>query len=151
MDERWVKIIYTLYYESGSLTIEELASRLNCTYNTIKSTIAQNEGNCVQNGFKLVGTNEISLEIIDKNKLMFFLSYSNENDDRVNEIIVRLLSTNDYVKIEDLADDMFVSRATIDRLIPQIKEIASKYKLEVVSKPKFGIALQGEEINKRLC
>ncbi len=151
MDERWVKIIYTLYYESSSLTIEELASRLNCTYNTIKSTISQNEDNCVQNGFKLVGTNEISLEIIDKNKLMFFLSYSNENDDRVNEIIVRLLSSNDYVKIEDLADDMFVSRATIDRLIPQIKEIASKYKLEVVSKPKFGIALQGEEINKRLC
>lgn len=151
MDERWIKIVHTLYHENKVMSIDELAVTMGCTYNTIKSTLAKNSNTCVDHGFRIIESNVVRLEIIDANKFLFFLSYSNANDDRVNEIIVHLLSTSEYVRIEDLADMMFVSRATIDRFIPEVKMIARSFKLELVSRPKFGITIQGSEINKRLC
>ena len=151
MDERWITIIHTLYHENQPMNIEELANVLNCSYNTIKSTISRNNESSKRYGFEIIESNDLSLNILDENRFHFFLSYSNDHDSRINDIIVHLLSTNDYVKIEDLAKLLFVSRGTIDRLIPEIKEIVHKYKLKLVSRAKFGIMIQGQEIDKRLC
>lgn len=74
-----------------------------------------------------------------------------DTDSRIRYILTRLLRTNDFVRIEQLADELFVSRATVDRLMPEIKSIVGAYGLQIIARPKYGIAIQGEEIKKRLC
>ena len=151
MDERWIKIIHILYHENKPMSIDELSIILDCAYNTIKATISKNRNLSIDYGFRLIESNDLQIEITDSNKFSFFLSYANSNDDRINEIIIRLLSSDDFTKIENLAEKMFVSRATIDRFIPTIKNIVKKYRLELISRPKYGIAIKGSEINKRIC
>ena len=151
MDERLIRMVRTLYFENKSLSIDVLASFLDCTNGTIKSTLSNNKEYVSKYGFELIEANDIRLEITDTNKFSFFLSLSDSNNDRVNEIILALLSNNGYIKIEDLAKEMYVSRATIDRLMPEVKSIMKKNRLELVSRAKYGISVQGNEINKRLC
>lgn len=79
------------------------------------------------------------------------ISSFDDTDSRIRYILTRLLRTNDFVRIEQLADELFVSRATVDRLMPEIKAIVEAYGLRIVTRPKYGISIRGEEIKKRLC
>ena len=75
----------------------------------------------------------------------------NDTDARIRYIITRLLKANDFVRIEQIADELFVSRATVDRLMPEIKTMLEEYRLQIVARPKYGICIRGDEIKKRLC
>ena len=79
------------------------------------------------------------------------LSSFDDTDSRIRYILTRLLRANDFVRIEQLADELFVSRATVDRLMPDIKDRLGRYRLKIVTRPKYGIAIRGDEIKKRLC
>ena len=41
-------------------------------------------------------------------------------------VILRLIQANDFVRIEQLAEEMFVSRATIDRMMKELKKEAEE-------------------------
>lgn len=70
---------------------------------------------------------------------------------RIRYIVTRLLRVGGFVRIEQMADELFVSRATVDRLMPEIKSILEEYHLQIVTRPKYGVCIQGSEIKKRLC
>lgn len=74
-----------------------------------------------------------------------------DNESRKRYIITRLLKAGDFVRIEQMADELFVSRATVDRLMPEIKGELGEYRLRIITRPKYGVMVQGEEIKKRLC
>ncbi len=74
-----------------------------------------------------------------------------DNVFRLQYMIRRMIDENNYVRIEDLAQELFVSRATLDRLMPELKDVVKEYHLEVLIKPKYGIALGGTEKDKRIC
>ena len=61
-----------------------------------------------------------------------------------------LLLADDYRKLDDIADELWISRSTIDRLFKDVKETFERYHLKIVSKPFYGIRLEGNELNKRL-
>lgn len=74
-----------------------------------------------------------------------------DNESRNRYLIARLLKAGDFVRIEQIADELFVSRATVDRLMPEVKTILGEYGLQIDARPKYGIRIQGDEIKKRLC
>lgn len=74
-----------------------------------------------------------------------------DNESRKRYLITRLLKAGDFVRIEQMADELFVSRATVDRLMPEIKAELGEYQLQIVTRPKYGVMIRGEEIKKRLC
>lgn len=74
-----------------------------------------------------------------------------DNDSRKRYIIARLLKANDFVRIEQIADELFVSRATVDRLMPELKTELREYGLQIAARPKYGVMIRGSEIKKRLC
>ena len=55
------------------------------------------------------------------------------------------------MRIEDLADRFYVSRTAMGRLIKAVKEDLARFSLELKSRPKYGIMVEGTEKNKRLC
>lgn len=74
-----------------------------------------------------------------------------DNDSRKRYIIARLLKADDFVRIEQIADELFVSRATVDRLMPELKGELQEYGLQIAARPKYGVMIRGSEIKKRLC
>ncbi|WP_087654106.1 BglG family transcription antiterminator, partial [Enterococcus sp. 12F9_DIV0723] len=121
----------------------------------VKSIWEQNKLGCV--GFKVSYTqvDGYCLTIIEQRAFLNYIAETsylpNNNERRISGVLDCLLKANSFLRIEKLADDFFVSRATIDRLMPQIKKIAEEYRLKLESKPHHGIRLIGDELDKRLC
>lgn len=65
--------------------------------------------------------------------------------ERIAHLICCLLESEGYVKIEDLADEMFVSRMTLDRLIPIVRQRMEMFGVQLVTRPKFGMKAVGSE------
>lgn len=73
--------------------------------------------------------------------------------ERSNYITKRLLDKGDYMKIDDLADELLISRSTISGDLKLTRQNIRKYHLQLKQKPNYGICITGSEINKRkpLC
>lgn len=72
-------------------------------------------------------------------------------DERSNYILSRLINNKDYTKLETLADELLVSRATIANDLVSIKKEFKKYGLKFNQKPNYGIYISGHETGKRKC
>lgn len=72
-------------------------------------------------------------------------------DERSNYILSRLINNKDYMKLETLADELLVSRATIANDLVSIKNEFKKYGLKFNQKPNYGIYISGPETGKRKC
>lgn len=70
---------------------------------------------------------------------------------RVKYILTCFLNHDDYRKSEDLADEMFISRSRISADLVSVKEILKRYDLKFISKPYYGLRIEGAEMDKRRC
>ncbi|MDN6470466.1 MAG: BglG family transcription antiterminator [Tetragenococcus koreensis] len=77
------------------------------------------------------------------------ISTIHELEDRQYFILNRLFFERSQVFVDDLAEELFVSRSTISNDIVEIKKKIAPYELELNSKPKSGIFVAGNEQNKR--
>lgn len=71
--------------------------------------------------------------------------------DRTLYILSRILECAGYIKSDDLADELFVSKSTINQNVKELKGILIKYGLKLEHKPYYGLKIIGDEINKRKC
>ena len=100
--------------------------------------------------------------IKDKEKFKLFLKkdwykyayYQEENGDKnlryVNILRVFLFS-NSYIKQFELAEVFHVSESQINKDLPYVRKILESYDLELVSKPYYGMKVEGSEKNIRLA
>ncbi len=65
--------------------------------------------------------------------------------ERNQYILKYILYNNTYIKLEDLANSLYVSKFTILNDIKRIKPILLKYNLILVSKPYYGVKIEGRK------
>ncbi|MGC9267642.1 HTH domain-containing protein, partial [Listeria ivanovii] len=132
---RWQKIIHMLYLRMSFISGRELGEALAVTPRTIRNDIKainpllQVDGNQIESlpgvGYRLIIEDEKALQeaLLDNTT-----GQTNMNivpmfaEDRANYIIRYLLLKNDYVKLETLAEELFVSKSTINSDILEVKE-----------------------------
>lgn len=156
MDPRWKQMIVILSQAEKAISIKNLAVQLDVSEKTLKQLMQDHEANEKIYGFhfqRILG--KLSLHIDDNEAFMSFPFHEQENEEsneaRVNYILTRLIQENDFIRIESLAAELYVSRATIDRLMKDVKQQAQAYHLEITSRPKYGICLTGGEKDKRIA
>ena len=124
MDERISSIVKILYHAEGRIVMKDLARQADLSEKTIRKILGDNEEELRRNGAvisysRLKG---FSLEVQDANAFGKILnstaSMNQENRMRVLYIIKRLIDCNGWITIDALADELYVSRQTIDRLMP---------------------------------
>lgn len=71
--------------------------------------------------------------------------------DRVNHLLVRFLTSPFSLKLEDVADEWFVSRATLQSDMAEVREILGRYNLAIETRPRHGMKLFGSETAVRAC
>ena len=100
--------------------------------------------------------------IKDKDKFKIFLkndwykyAYYQEEDGDKNLRYVNILRTflfsNSYIKQFELAETFHVSESQINKDLPNIRQILEEYDLELVSKPYYGMKVEGNEKDIRLA
>ncbi len=74
-----------------------------------------------------------------------------DNEERVLYLLKRLLLAEGYLKQNDLAEEMYVSKSTIQKLMKDVRDKLADYKLTIPSKSSSGLKVDGEEFNIRSC
>jgi transcriptional antiterminator len=71
--------------------------------------------------------------------------------ERVHYLVARFLTSAFSLKLEDLADEWFVSRATLQSDMAEVREWLARYNLVIETRPRHGMKLFGSEMSVRAC
>lgn len=89
--------------------------------------------------------------LLDKNVVQKYDDTPKYNYERINYIIKKLLVIDYHIKLEDLMDEIYVSRSTLTQDLKQVRSLLTKFRLKVITRANYGIIIEGDEIDKRLC
>jgi lichenan operon transcriptional antiterminator len=76
--------------------------------------------------------------------------FSNQ-ENRVLYILKRFLLEKEPLKLENLEEDLFISKPRLQNDLKVVREILESYHLKLVSRPHYGTHVEGDEYMKRLC
>lgn len=137
--------------------VSSLQSLLNITDRTIRNDILEINDTLSAYGalVKLKRNYGYYIEITDDKKYSDFLKTFEHSDDkkmnidtseeRIKYILNELLSSEDYVSMDELSETVFISKNTLNKYIKIIKNIVNKYDLEYITKPSSGVKIIGSE------
>ncbi|WP_440897597.1 BglG family transcription antiterminator [Amphibacillus sp. Q70] len=157
MNARQEHLLKLLIGEQEPITGEQLARSIQVTSRTIRNDIKEieqlfedeNAGATIHS----IRGQGYQIDISDNDKFKYFIQTMVEEDgstpveaeDRVHYLVRKFLLNSDYLKIEDLADEIFVSRSTLRNDLKDVKVVLNKYQLELAKRPNYGLKISGKE------
>lgn len=158
-------LILNELFHKESLTSTDLSLVVDASVRTVKTNISNLKVKLTgygitidskpNRGYKLTYENENSItSLTNQLKAMNverLYTFKKNNYERVFYVLRRLLLKDIYIKLDVLANEMFISRSTLNADMIEVKKVLYKYHLKVGSKANYGIIVQGTEINKRMC
>ncbi|MEG6575062.1 BglG family transcription antiterminator [Caldibacillus debilis] len=162
MNSRWQKIIHIMYTSDEPVTSSQLASLLQVSSKTVRNEIKDLNDFLRNAKAKIVSYRGIGYKLVieDEEEFKKFLQVHvkltkpflpTEPEDRVRYLMEKLLLQSDFVKMDDIASELFISRSTLQSDIKTVRRILSKYHLKLEQKPYYGIKVLGDEMQIRFC
>lgn len=162
LSQRHVEILKVIWNSSDTfITSKEIAKQVNVSDKTIRKDIIIINSEIDNRIAKIISKSGSGFNLEIKNEgLLYDLLEDNtlsdsqmttiqEPKDRQLYVLKLLLFEKDYVLVNNLADELFVSRSTISKDISEIKKTLKDYELTIDSLPHKGIYVSGEEQRKR--
>lgn len=158
MNKRTVAIINELNQPGRQVQICDLAEQFQVSQRTIRNDLnAINEilqendlmplelkgGGLIQRG----GDFGQILELVSEKD---YYVYRLSKEERKKIAAAMLISSSEYITLSTIADNLFVSRATVINDLDDIKNYIRSGNLEVLSHPNKGLRVDGKESDKRL-
>lgn len=145
LTSRQKEIIRILKLNNSWIKGESLAGTLNVTVRTIRNDIRNMDGDEIilssKNGYKL--NDRCNLDKYFDSEVTPITP-----EERVSYILNKLLNSNKPIDMLDVADDIFVSDATLKEDLKKIRLLINSYKL-VLKKDLNMISIEGNEKDKR--
>ncbi|WP_145932029.1 BglG family transcription antiterminator [Yersinia bercovieri] len=146
--------------QSETLPQDELAKRFAVSTRTVRADItALNEilehygAHFVHNrgfGYRLMIDDAERFRALQQQNRKTHLTPRTANE-RVHYLLIRFLTSAFSLKLEDLADEWFVSRGTLQNDMAEVRERLNRYHLTIETKPRYGMKLFGAELAIRTC
>ena len=144
------------------MTSKQLADQMNLSVRTIKSTLKGLKMELISYGAELEIKRGVGYRLHILNEENFLpienriqnqapRQFPHVQKERSIYIIKKLLSLDYPIKLDDLADELYVSRNTISLDIREVKRLLQNYHLVIVQSNNNGIIVEGSEIHKRIC
>ena len=146
--------------QTETLPQDELARRLSVSTRTVRTDITALNALLAGHGaqFTLARGEGYQLIIEDAARYEALvqqpgrqLRIPRTSPERVHYLIVRFLTSAFSLKLEDLADEWFVSRATLQSDMAEVREWLARYNLTIETRPRHGMKLFGSETAMRAC
>ncbi|WP_017470942.1 BglG family transcription antiterminator [Amphibacillus jilinensis] len=159
MDGRMRKMLMKLAESNRPVTSKELATELQVSTKTIQNNMKSIHELIPPDVAEVVSYRGKGYQLHILNQ-QSFKQHLNDSDyihecetfqDRVHYIMERLLMTCDYIKLEALADELFVTRSALKNEFKEVRRILDKYNLSLETKPYYGTKIVGSEFNIRYC
>lgn len=136
--------------ELSSKTIRKEINSLNSVIKEKGAIIESKPGK----GFIFKIKNKDKFKKFLKNDWYKYAYYQEEDGDknlRYENILRMFLFSNSYIKQFELAEIFHVSESQINKDLPYIRQILENYDLALISKPYYGMKIEGSEKNIRLA
>ncbi|ENQ1559732.1 BglG family transcription antiterminator [Salmonella enterica] len=147
--------------QNETLPQDELAQRLSVSTRTVRADIAALNMLLTPHGaqFTLSRGNGYQLKIDDLARYQSLQTQQSPalargprtSQERIRYLLARFLTSAFSLKLEDLADEWFVSRATLQNDMADVREHLLRYHLTLETRPRHGMKLFGGEMAIRAC
>ncbi|OZU88258.1 PTS fructose transporter subunit IIA [Virgibacillus indicus] len=165
LNSRLKTILRKLMTAEGPLTGKYLANINQVTSRTTREDVKSLNGLLCENGANVDSVMGKGYQLViddDKSFRKFLQSIFKEEasddtftpkspEERVNYLIKRLLLSEGYEKLDDLADEIYVSKSTIQNDLKHVKNILAEYEIRLESRPNYGLRITGSELKCRFC
>lgn len=158
MNKRTISIINELNKIDKNISLADLAKQFEVSQRTIRNDLnaineilRENQLSELElrSGGQIYRTKEFS-EILPLVSDKDYYSYKLSKEERKRIASAMLIGSSEYITLSTIADNLFVSRATIINDLDDIKEYIRAGNLEVLSHPNKGLRVEGKESDKRL-
>ncbi|MEC6747230.1 BglG family transcription antiterminator [Marinilactibacillus sp. XAAS-LB27] len=164
MRRRQLKILKELSSAHQPVTSDQLASLIEVSSRTIRKDIKALNDELEQSGAYIYALKGKGFELVVKDKRLFD-QYVQELDptfnqnldlpdtpiERIKYLLNLILRNNEPIKLDDLSEQIHVSRSTLQADLKSIRPLLERYSLTVISRPNYGLILQGTELNRRFA
>lgn len=164
-NKRFLKLFKLLSNSKTPMKSEEICEKLDIAPRTLRNDLKEYRSTLLENGVALISKPGVGyqFEIINQDLYFSFIQELIKKEthsqslipvypeERINYLIKLFLSTDKYIKIEELEEKLFVSRSTLTNDLKEVRERLEYYRLDIEIKPNYGIKVVGEEFNKRAC
>ncbi|MCO6538950.1 MAG: BglG family transcription antiterminator [Gilliamella sp.] len=142
-----------------TLPQQELANRFSVSTRTIRTDVSalndvlRSYGAQVDYtknvGYQLVVTDPVSYAQLPITQAIEQVPRTSK--ERVSALLIAFLTQSNSVKLDDIADEWFLSRSTLQNDVIEVKQYLDKYNLSLENRPYYGMYLVGEESSIRAC
>ena len=149
MNKRQQEILEEMIRDQSTINSNYISCKYNVSVRTaqsdIKFIITYFDENNIdysyskKEGYKIINPSTIKVQ-----------STSNEQN-RIKYILREFLFSTNYIKLDELANSLFVSTTTLTNDLQCVRNTLSKYNLKIESKPYYGSTILGSEKDKRNC
>ncbi|WAG66577.1 transcription antiterminator [Clostridium estertheticum] len=164
-DKRFLKLFKILSNSGTPMKSEEICEQLDIAPRTLRNDLKKYKSIFLENGVTLISKPGVGyrFDIFDQDLYFRFIQDLIKKEtngqhiipvypeERINYLIKSFLSTYNYIKIEDLEEELFVSRSTLTNDLKEVRERLEYYHLDIENKPNYGMKIVGEEFHKRAC
>ncbi|HEY4468926.1 MAG TPA: PRD domain-containing protein [Klebsiella sp.] len=146
--------------QNETLPQEELAQRLSVSTRTVRADITALNALLLHYGAQFILTRGSGYQLVihDPSRYQTLEERAPKAQriprtaaDRIHFLLVRFLTSAFSIKLEDLADMWFVSRATLQGDMVDVRERFQRYQLTLETRPRHGMKLFGSEVSIRAC
>ena len=156
LTNKWYEILNILLVKRR-VTVEELMTLTDLSKQTLRKNIQllndrlQETAQIVEEGkyFELKVAHLDRFQLIMSGKLKKETDF-NSAGKRMAYIIRALIDAPDYILIDDLCDELQVSRGTVNKDMREIKKAIGPYGVKIVGIPNKGMQIVGDEFHFRL-
>ena len=160
LNERCVQIVLNLANNKNSIKISEIAKEYNVSNRTVRYDLDSIDQYLEENnlhkierkpnvGIILIANIEEKRKLLQRLKTINEYNYVLSPDERKNLILSELIQQSGYITINQLADEIMVSRGTLIRDLSNVRQWLEDNALELKSVSKHGIRIAGDEKNLR--
>lgn len=158
---RTYRILLDLLSRENCLSASALAKKYNCSERTIRTEINYIKSilinynveviNKKSQGYILINNSKFSMKEIKEKIIAEYQEIPSNYNERVYYILKLLLLAEDYITIDELSEQLFISRVSVSQCLKRVREILDRYYLKIENKSHYGLKIQGSEKNIRKC
>ena len=157
-ENRIKKIFEILTDDFKAYTANDISKIVGYSSKTIREDIKELNLLLKNNGARIESKSGVGYRFIlsDKNKFYRFVkeewpNYAfnddlNNQEYRVNQIILTLVKEKSYFKSDEFLDLLYISRSQLNQDLKIVREILSENNINIISKPHYGMKIEAQEI-----
>lgn len=145
------------------LSGREICTKLAIQPRTLRDDISRYKEDLAADGVDLISQNGVGYQIKVRDKEKYHLLINEmikmehrqhcitpvRHAERVSYIMRTLLATGHYLKLDEVADELYISRSTLNNCMREVRQAIASFNLTLIAKPGCGIKIAGNELSIR--